>query len=101
VITKLANWLLNSDEKLLSIIPDEQARAKCLTQLYRSRINYYLLLWGIIVLIFLAMFLAPDFSVRWLTLLLVMAIFGYLDIDTKIRAIRLYQLLSTQENPKE
>ncbi len=93
---KISNWLLNNDEKFLSIVKDENKRKDYLNQLYRFRIVCLFLFFLFLIVVFIRMtFEQNSHSIVSLLLLGVQAIM-YLDTDSRIRAIRFYELFSTE-----
>jgi hypothetical protein len=86
---KISNWLLLQDEKHLSMIKDKDKRAKHLEQLYSQRTRFLFLL-TFVVLLFIAGAImgVRDSPLIIVIILLYGQIIGYLDTDSKIKAIR-------------
>lgn len=103
--SKISNWLLSQDEKFLSMIKDDDERAKQLNQLYNMRRSFAIfLLFTVIGFVIITtgtiIFDIENTSMLISLLSLLGPAFGYLDADSKIRVIRLYELsLAANQKP--
>src|ERR1044071_8976814 len=92
--SKISNWLLNQDENFLSKIKDAGKRSSLLDQLYRARITCMFLLVIIAVLVIFFVFSGAEGNATALALFLFGSqVLNYLDTDSKIRTIKIYELL--------
>lgn len=94
---KISNWLLKYDEKFLSIIKDEIERSNYLNQLYRYRIVCIVKI--VIVGIFglAGLFWGQNFVSMIALFLFVAEAMSYLDTDTRIREIKIYELVTDKD----
>jgi hypothetical protein len=92
--SKISNWLLIQDEKFWSMIKDESRRKRQLEQLYRLRTQcIFLSLFVLVLLVVVAIIGGQDSPILFALFLLVGQMFIYFEADSRIRTIRLYELL--------
>lgn len=92
---KILNWLSSYDEKFWSAVKDENKRSELLKQLYRARVTFVWVMVFVVILMVAILLVGGD-PVELLVLLLLQMIF-YADADSRIRTLRLYELLSTTD----
>ncbi len=92
----MSKWLLREDENFWSKVKDEWKRAEYLGQLYRARVVSMFMMLIFMLITALAMIQAP--KVAALPLLMIASqLLIYLDADSKVRTIKLYELFSGAE----
>ena len=96
MILKISNWFLNSDEKFLSIVKDENKRKDYLNQLYRFRVVSSFLFFLFLIMALIGIVMKENFLSTTSLLLLIGQVVSYLDTDSRIKAIRFYDLLSME-----
>ena len=92
--TRIEKWFLNSDEKFLTSLRDEQERMKHLQQLYQTRIKYFFTILILLALMLIFGLWSPDGLGVTLPFLMVLQALAYLEVDAKIKIIKLHELLS-------
>ena len=94
---KISDRLLSDDDKFWSVIKDENKRIHLLSGLYRSRIHSLFLMSISGFLTFALLLMKENATVSLFMFAGTMLL--YLDTESKIRTIRLYELLSaTNQN---
>lgn len=89
---KLSNWLLNYDKKFLEILKDEYKRKDHLNQLYRFRTVCFSIFCVCAIMAFVGIIFDKAWIIGLWVILFAAHGIGYLDTDSKIRIIRLYEL---------
>jgi len=89
---KLSNWLLNYDERFLEIVKDEYKRKDYLNQLYSFRTACFTFLCIFAIMTFVGIAFDKAWSIGLGAILFTTQGISYLDTDSKIRTIRLYEL---------
>jgi len=93
--SNISKWLLLQDEKFLSIVKDTAKRSNYLKQLYRQRVWYILGFIFLVILFIIELILGANTSQFMMVSILFGGLgIGYVDIDSRVRAVRVYELLS-------
>jgi len=87
MFSAILRWLDKSDEQFLSKVQNPEQQKKYLKQLRYSRLHYTLLLCLSVALLTAAIFFSEK-DISTSVLLFVMGIVGCLDVEGKIRLIR-------------
>lgn len=88
----LSKWLLDYDEKFWSKVKDEHKRKDHLSQLYRFRTTSFFVFCICVVMIIAGLFYSEIWFLSLWILAFISQIISYVDADSKIRLIRLYEL---------
>ena len=93
--TRIGNWFLGDEEKLWSLIRHEQKRSEYLNQLQRTRLSCGFAIFLEIIALATAMLMNSSVAIALFLGMLILLVLSYSDIVSKIRVLRLYELLWT------
>ena len=94
---KVTDWLSKSDEEFLAKLKDEQSRKEFLGELHRKKVLFLAIFCLMIIFLFAIAISSGDSLEYIFFFILVWQYVGYLDNESKIRSIRLYELSITTD----
>ena len=99
MISKISNWFSDGDEKFLLALKDEHKRTELLSQLYRFKITciFFALLFLILFFVLITLDSNASDERQGLLFVFVLQMMLCFHVDSKIRTIRLYELLLTTD----